>query len=269
MHMLLWGLGASALVAGVGYRKGSLSESGFWGAVLVGTLIMGFGGVLWFSMLMAFFISGSALSHFQRERKGEVEANYAKTGRRDFGQAMANGGLGSLLAVLSRTVLSPGAAFALFLGVMATVSADTWATEIGVLSKQKPRSVLSWREVPPGTSGGVSLLGTGAAVLGALLVGVVAQIGLWLSAGATHLVPGKPLAAALMGGVAGCFTDSLLGASCQVIFRCPACGAETEKREHCGRGTVYLRGYRWLNNDIVNLLASAVGGLVAALIYLA
>ncbi|HHW92782.1 MAG TPA: DUF92 domain-containing protein, partial [Firmicutes bacterium] len=103
MHMLLWGLGASALVAGVGYRKGSLSESGFWGAVLVGTLIMGFGGVLWFSMLMAFFISGSALSHFQRERKGEVEANYAKTGRRDFGQALANGGLGSLLAVLSRT----------------------------------------------------------------------------------------------------------------------------------------------------------------------
>ncbi|HHY36900.1 MAG TPA: DUF92 domain-containing protein [Firmicutes bacterium] len=265
--MLFWGLGTSALVAGVAYRKGSLSESGFWGAVLVGTLIMGFGGLLWYCMLMAFFISGSALSHYKKERKGEVEANFAKTGRRDFGQALANGGLGSLLAVLSRTVLSPGAAFAMFLGVMATVSADTWATEIGVLSKEKPRSVLSWQEVPPGTSGGVSLLGTGAAVLGALLVGLVAHIGLRLS-GATYLPMGRTLMAALVGGLAGCFTDSLLGASCQVIFRCPVCGTETEKREHCGRETEYLRGYRWLNNDLVNLLASGVGGLVA-LLYLA
>jgi len=150
---------------------------------------------------------------------------------------------------------------------MATVSADTWATEIGVLSKEKPRSVLSWQEVPPGTSGGVSLLGTGAAVLGALLVGLVAHIGLRLS-GATYLPMGRTLMAALVGGLAGCFTDSLLGASCQVIFRCPVCGTETEKREHCGRETEYLRGYRWLNNDLVNLLASGVGGLVA-LLYLA
>ena len=81
MYMLLWGLGASALVAGVGYRKGSLSESGFVGALLVGTLVMGFGGPLWFCMLLTFFISGSALSHYKRERKGEVEANFAKTGR--------------------------------------------------------------------------------------------------------------------------------------------------------------------------------------------
>lgn len=267
MYMLLWGLGASALVAGVGYRKGSLSESGFVGALLVGTLVMGFGGPLWFCMLLTFFISGSALSHYKRERKGEVEANFAKTGRRDFGQALANGGLGSLLAVLSRTLLSPGAAFAMFLGVMATVSADTWATEIGVLSKQKPRSVLTWQEVPPGTSGGVSLLGTGAAALGALLVGLVAQIGLMFS-GAPGLPGDKILLAALVGGLAGCFTDSLLGASCQLFFRCSTCGAETEKREHCGRETEYLRGCRWLNNDMVNLLASGVGGLVA-FIYLA
>ena len=148
MYLLLCGLGASSLVAWLGYQKASLSKSGFWGAVLVGTLIMGFGGALWFILLMVFFISGSALSHFQKEQKGEVAANFAKTGKRDFGQALANGGLGSLLAVLSHIIIPLEVAFGLFLGVMATVNADTWATEIGVLSKSNPRSLLSWDEVP-------------------------------------------------------------------------------------------------------------------------
>ncbi|NLP18162.1 MAG: DUF92 domain-containing protein [Firmicutes bacterium] len=266
MYLLLCGLGASSLVAWLGYQKASLSKSGFWGAVLVGTLIMGFGGALWFILLMVFFISGSALSHFQKEQKGEVAANFAKTGKRDFGQALANGGLGSLLAVLSHIIIPLEVAFGLFLGVMATVNADTWATEIGVLSKSNPRSLLSWDEVPPGTSGGVSLLGTGAAAMGALLVGLVAQVGLFLSGETTQLI-GRPLVAALLGGVAGCFCDSILGATCQVMFQCPLCGAETENREHCGQKTLYYRGFKWLDNDIVNLLASAAGGTVAVLVY--
>ncbi|NLJ33441.1 MAG: DUF92 domain-containing protein [Firmicutes bacterium] len=266
MHLLLCGLGASSLVAWVGYQKASLSKSGFWGAVLVGTLIMGFGGTLWFILLMVFFISGSVLSHFKKEQKGEVAAKFAKTGKRDFGQALANGGLGSLLAVLSHIIIPLEVAFGLFLGVMATVNADTWATEIGVLSKKNPRSLLSWHEVPPGTSGGVSLLGTGAAAIGALLVGLVAQMGLLFSGETTQFL-GRPLLAALVGGVVGCFCDSLLGATCQVIFQCPICGVETENRRHCGRETLYLRGFRWLDNDIVNLFASAMGGIAAVLIY--
>lgn len=268
MQSLLIGFIASALVAWIAYRKEALSESGFWGAVLVGTLILGFGGALWFSLLLAFFISSSGLSRYQREKKRRVEANFAKTGRRDFWQALANGGLGGLLAILSRYYLSPGLAFGMFIGVMATVNADTWATEVGVLSRNNPRFILTWREVPRGSSGGVSLLGTGAAAAGALLVGLVAAVGLVLC-GERPSSLFLPIAAALVGGMVGSIADSLLGATCQVIYRCRVCGAETEKQIHCGQPTEYLRGYGWLNNDVVNFLASVGGGLAAAFIYLA
>lgn len=262
MVSFLIGFGVSALVAWVAYRKDALSESGVLGAVLVGTMIYGFGGAIWFSLLLTFFISGSCLSHIQPEKKQQVVVEFAKTGKRDFWQALANGGLGGLLAALSGRCLPRSMAFIMFIGVMATVNADTWATEVGVLSKKSPRSIITWREVPRGTSGGISLLGTSAAAVGALLIGVVAQMGL-LFVGQSSLIT---LAASLIGGLAGCFIDSLLGATYQVIYRCPVCGAETEKQLHCGKPTVYLRGLKWLNNDAVNLLASASGGFVAALI---
>jgi uncharacterized membrane protein len=69
---------------------------------------------------------------------------------------------------------------------------------------------------------------------------------------------------AVAGGLAGSLFDSLLGATVQGIYFCERCGKETESPIHrCGQTTRLFRGWPWLNNDLVNLLASAVGGLVA------
>ena len=161
----LLGLAFSSLIGIVAYRKNTLTASGAAGAILVGTLIVGFGGWAWGMVLIAFFVSSSLLSHYRRADKVAVGDKFAKGHRRDLGQTLANGGLGALLAV--GYFVSPNAAMlAAYVGAMATVNSDTWATEIGVLSRQPPRLVTTWRVVPPGTSGGITGDGSLAALGG-------------------------------------------------------------------------------------------------------
>lgn len=271
LSSLLIGLALSAVIAFLAYRRGSLSPSGAAGALIVGTLIFGFGGWVWGVVLAVFFVSSSALSHYKEREKAATAEKFEKGHRRDMGQVLANGGLGALVAVLSAVV--PGGVvpnmlwFYLFIGVMATVTADTWATELGTLSKAAPRLITSGRVVEVGTSGGVSLLGTGVSFVGGLLIGLTAGF-LGAAAGliAWQAMPATALVGAL-GGAAGSLLDSLLGATVQQIYYCDTCGKETERQRHrCGTTTRSLRGWSWMNNDLVNLLSSLGGGLVAVLL---
>ena len=215
---------------------------------------------------MAFFISSSALSFYRARDKQELAEKFAKGHRRDLGQALANGGVAALLAVLSRLLPLPGGGregvwFFACAGAMAAVNADTWATELGVLSPHPPRLITTGRRVQVGASGGITWSGMAASLGGALLIGLLGALVLgqgWAAAGALLL-------AATVGGLAGSLFDSLLGASVQAIYWCDTCGKETERQVHrCGVQTRLLRGWRWLNNDLVNLSASAVGALVVA-----
>ncbi len=261
------GLVLSSLIGGLAYWRGSLTRSGWLGAVLTGTLTFGFGGWAWGLTLITFFVSSSLLSRYKRrvkeQRTGE---RFAKGGQRDLGQALANGGIGSGLAVAYALLGMPVALLAMFCGVMATVTADTWATELGTLSRQQPRLITSGRRVPTGTSGGITLAGTGATLAGATLIGVVMPLFIGLEQYLTALV--QPwgwwlVLAGMLGGVVGSLVDSLLGATVQVMYRAPD-GSETE-RPHAADGTPHamLRGVAWLGNDAVNLISSLVGGLVA------
>lgn len=143
---------------------------------------------------------------------------------------------------------------------MATVNADTWATELGVLTKCQPRLITTFRTVETGTSGAISMTGILASLGGAALVGVsvvgalflesniIARldytVSLWILAGV-----------AVMSGLVGSLVDSLLGATVQSKNFCSFCKMETEKTIHsCGIPTRFLRGCKWLNNDMVNLL---------------
>jgi hypothetical protein len=50
----------------------------------------------------------------------------------------------------------------------------------------------------------------------------------------------------------------------QRIYRCPTCQVETERRVHrCGTTTEPLRGWPWMTNDTVNLVASLAGAALA------
>jgi uncharacterized protein (TIGR00297 family) len=255
-------------MGGLGYWRHALTVGGWVGAIVVGTLIFGIGGWQWGLLLVTFFVSSSWLSHYRKVDKEAVAEKFSKGSRRDMGQVLANGGLGAVLAVVYAGYPDP-LLFAAFLGAMSTVNADTWATELGILSGVPPRLITTGRQVLPGTSGGVTRLGTWAAVAGALLIGTVAtataQIESLISGDGWSLkVISFPLIA-VAGGLAGSFFDSLLGATVQGIYYCNHCDKETENPVHrCGQPARPLRGWLWLNNDVVNFFSSLIGGLVTA-----
>jgi uncharacterized membrane protein len=100
----------------------------------------------------------------------------------------------------------------------------------------------------------VSVAGTLAMIAGALLVAAGAH-----AFGLTGCAP-----AVAIGGVSGAVADSLLGATLQERRWCPACNRPTEQRVHgCGTETSPAGGVAWMDNDVVNLLATAIGAMVA------
>jgi uncharacterized protein (TIGR00297 family) len=245
---------------GLGYLSGTLNRSGAVSAWLIGAITFGFGGWQAAGLLIAFFVSSSALSRVAGRRKTHLQADFAKGGRRDWGQVLANGGLVALLA-LGAGWFGDDLWMAALVGALAAVNADTWATELGVLSPRKPRLITNWRPVQPGTSGGVTLVGLLASLVGAALI---AGLGAWWWGNWALL------AAGVAGGLAGSLVDSLLGASIQAMYFCPSCDKETERfPEHsCGTNTRLVRGWVWLNNDWVNLTAATCGTASSVLIIL-
>jgi uncharacterized protein (TIGR00297 family) len=250
----LAGLLVATAIAVAARRLHALSPSGALAAVAVGTasLAAGWG---WGVLLIAFFVSSIALSRFRAAAKARrTAAVVEKGGERDAVQVLANGGLFAVGALASLASPWPGWPV-LALGALATAAADTWATEVGTLAAGPPCSIRSFRPVTPGTSGGVTLLGTGAALAGAASVALLA--------GALGWGPGVAAAAAA-GGFAGAMADSLLGATVQARRWCDRCALATERSTHdCGERTRAAGGLRWLDNDGVNVASALVGGLAA------
>ncbi|HEX9795606.1 MAG TPA: DUF92 domain-containing protein [Anaerolineales bacterium] len=263
MNASLWlrlaaGLLLAAMVSALAYRARALATSGAVAASLIGAVVFGLGGLTPTILLLAFFLSSSALSLVGRQRKRALEAVAAKGARRDARQVLANGGLAASCAALWG--LSGSEPFlAAVVGALAAATADTWGTEIGVLSPAVPRRVTDWQPVAVGASGGVTLYGSVASLAGAGLIGLLAVL---MQGG------GRLLVAGLTGGLLGAAADSLLGASLQAGYWCPVCQRATEHTpvHGCGSPTQLQRGLAWLDNDGVNLVATLVGAATAALV---
>src|SRR5512136_2395481 len=96
---ILVGTFLAIVIALVAWKAGSLSISGAWAAVLTGGLIFGLGGLDWAVLLLTFFISSSILTKAFSKRKASLAEKFSKGSQRDWGQVLANGGMGALLAV--------------------------------------------------------------------------------------------------------------------------------------------------------------------------
>ena len=257
LERLVLGLTLSAIIAAIAYARSSLTGSGALGALGVGTCVYLGGGGTWYAALVVFFVTSTLLGRVGSARKREVSLDYQKGDTRDMMQVLCNGGVAAMcaLSVLLAPSFWTGGAF---LGALATATADTWATELGVLSKAEPVSLLTFRRVPRGSSGAVSLLGLLAALAGGLLIGAVGTV--------SPRLYGMPAwVAVAVGGGAGLFgslVDSLLGASVQASFFCPRCQRETEAAtHHCGTASEHRRGALWFDNDTVNLVATLLGAM--------
>lgn len=208
-----------------GLLFGSLTHSGAIAAILVGIVVFGFSGWRGGLLLLTFFTTSSILTRWHAHRKPHPEHR----GGRSAGQVVANGLVASILAVWFAIAPSPEVITA-FAGAIAAATADTWATEVGMLSPYPPRLITTWRRVAHGTSGGVTLLGIAAGAAGASLIARLGQVVF----GTSHDV----VWIAAMGAM---FVDSLLGATLE------------------GRIRIF-------NNNVVNFLATLSGASLSALI---
>ena len=254
---LLLGFILAIIIAYIAYRVHSLNLSGAIGATIVGTIVFGLGGLQWAILLMTFFITSSALSRLFKKRKQGLDEKFSKGHERDIGQVFGNGGLATAFVLVHALYPESNVGWVGFAASLAAVNADTWATELGVLNPTAPRIITDLRKrVEKGTSGGISLFGTLASLLGAAIIALPTA---WFS-GDWSLILSISLA-----GLAGSLFDSFLGATVQAMYYCPADKKETEKHplHTCGTETVHIRGWKWLNNDWVNFACGVAGVIVA------
>jgi uncharacterized protein (TIGR00297 family) len=253
-------------------RAHSLSRSGAVAATALGTVIFGIGGFPWAVLMMIFFITSSGLSRLFGKRKRALNEKFSKGSERDAAQVLANGGIAGLFALLH--LFFPGLPLIWlgFSGALAAANADTWATELGVLSRSDAVLITTGKPVERGTSGGISWFGTLAAFCGALLVALFSSLFWSWVTGLPDSLAGFALhtlgiAAA---GLLGSLVDSYIGATVQAIYTCPTCKKETERHplHTCGTPTTQIRGVSWLDNDWVNIGCTLVGGGISLLVSL-
>lgn len=253
------GVALAAIVAGGAVRVQALTRGGWLAAILCGTVCAA-AGWKWAWLLVIYFIAAAVVSRARRnEKQHRIGDVVSKGAARDASQVLANGGVYVAAAVIafvsSDSLYAWGA-----LGALAASSADTWATEIGVLSGGRPTSIVSRTHVRPGESGGVTATGFAGALAGASLVAIAA------------VLLGFPLGAAvaaIIAGMAGCIIDSLLGVAIQDRRFCARCNVTTERFIHgCGAVTRHVGGIQWVDNDVVNALATFFGFCVSCTLYL-
>ena len=246
VSQVLLGAVLAALIAAAAYRVHALTRSGALAAWGVGAIVFSVGGWTAAEALLAFFLSSTVLSRWRKTRKDAL--GYEKSGRRDAGQVLANGGIAS--ACLLLTLLGVKHGELLFLAALAAANADTWATEIGSALGGQPFNIRTGRKANAGESGAVSLPGTLAALGGAALLGLFA--GSW-AAGPVVTVA----------GFAGALLDSLLGAAVQAQWRDPRDPARWTERPQLHPPE---RGWPWLGNDWVNVFCTLAAAALAALL---
>ena len=254
------GVVSGVLIAAVSWRLAFLTRAGAIAAGLFAATLIGVGGPGWAVPALAFFVLSSLLSKWSHGRRAARRERSVEPTRRDVSQVYANGAVAWLL--VRAFGFEPQAwIYWGFAGSLAAATADTWATEAGPLFRQQPRLILSGRRVPAGTSGAVTWGGTAAGLLGAVVIWICAAATAPAEAAVVGL--GPSLIAVVGGGLAGSWVDSLAGATIQAVHRDPATGRIADGHPSGPTGAHERRGWRFVDNDVVNVLCTIAGAAVA------
>ncbi|KAF1077876.1 TIGR00297 family protein [Methanogenium sp. MK-MG] len=184
------------------YKLKAADLSGLFSGALMGILLIVFTDVRWFLIMLAFFILGAGTTKYRFEKKTELGVAESHGGVRGYFNVFANGMVSLCGAILYGITQNP-IFIALFLGSVACATSDTLASEVGVVGKT-PRLITTFREVPRGTNGGVTIVGELAAIAGAVIIAAFAYV---LNVADLTLV-----AVTILAGFFGTNIDSLIGA---------------------------------------------------------
>lgn len=203
------------------YIRGALDLFGSVFMVIMGIIIIFTAGFNWLLLIFAFLILSLFCTKYKHQYKKEIGVY---EGTRSVKNVISNGIVPFVMAAFGN--------YAGFVGSIAVATADTLASEVGVVDKY-PRLITNFKKVAPGTDGGVSPVGTAAGIIGAGIIGVFAYL--------LGIVP-DPLNAleiAIISGTFGCFVDSILGAA--------------------------LESRNYITNEHVNLFATISGAVLGNL----
>ena len=273
LFLLAAGLVLNAAASVLALWRGSVDPGGAIVGIAVGTVIFAAGGPLFWLILMAFFISSTALGWVRPAEKEALKAIHQKGNRRDLFQVLANGGMGTLMALIYGLTHDP--AWALGFAVsFASSNADTWASELGVLSRGNPVSLPSLRPVPRGISGGVSAAGCAASFGGAVFIALIfaaENLSLRILTGGFIRVAAFVAGAGFLGSL----VDSVLGGTVQAQYVPANGGAKpggsvllVTERAFTDEGIPnrLARGLAFVTNDVVNFASCAAVTIAAVLL---
>jgi len=199
------GLAINLALAAAAWAAGGVRRSGVIAGILLGTALYAFGGFPGFAPLLTFFALGTAATKLGHARKAALSLAQEQGGRRGAVEALANVSAGTLFAFLA--LATPHAAlFAIALAAaFATAAADTVSSEIGQAFGRRHLLATTFRPVPVGTDGAVSLEGT--------LAGIAASALVALTAVAVGLVDRSGALVVVLAACAGNYFESVLGAT--------------------------------------------------------
>lgn len=256
---ILLAAGLNAVVAFTALQKKAVNHSGAAAGFTLGFLLAVLGGWQVWILLMWFFLSSTFIGRIRPERREAASGVQERGNKREWIQVFANAGP-SLVWVIIYAFLKEPVFLAAAAAGFSAATADTWSSEIGVLSKQQPvliTSIFTQRQqISPGLSGGVTRLGTAAGMTGAIGTAALSFAlfnGIYLS---TALL----IAAA---GFAGTLLDSILGATIQAQYRDLKSSLDTERQ---GTHNPLVRGYNWCSNDAVNAIITTVSSIIVFLV---
>jgi len=199
------------------------------------------------------------VSLISKRLKRDVSDVVKKTRGKDITEVFVNG-FGAMLATLLYAITEHEEFHAIALLTLAAGFVDSLASDIGTLSRATPFDPFKGKRVARGMSGGMTLLGSLASLVGAIVFSVCIVWILELS-----FLRFTVIAALLY---FGSLFDTFLGSWLQVKYNCPICHKKTERQEHCGTETVKIAGVSWINNDTVNLLSNTAVFLLSLLLFL-
>lgn len=240
------------------YAAKGLTAGGALCAFVMGTTILWTSRSAGFLLFMLFFFSCTVIGRISKKiRTGEKgkEIMEKKGSRRDQMQVIANGLMATLASLLWFFTSKP-AALVMFGAAVAEATSDTFAGEIGKLSRKPPVSILTMRQVPKGMSGGVTVLGLSAAAVSAFVIALCWYVSF------PHVGVYQAALVWLL-GFAGAVIDSYLGSGVQALYYDPENDEITEKEERDGRKLELSRGIRWIDNDMVNLMSNTFSAVFA------
>ena len=297
------GLVLARRISKSGLRKRSLSNSGALSAFIVASLSL---ATSWRNgiTLLAFYWTSSKLTRLGSKIKSNFEEGVTEGGERGAGQVLACSLIGVVCACIRRLVVGRDGPLLLLTGArsaavspslalfgdqltlayvafFACCAGDTWASELGILSKTPPRLITKpWQVVKPGRNGGVSFVGLVASAAGGILMGLLH--GVFVPGGIAALLPflsssiTNSLALSqfkreiavltfvgFLGGFGGSLLDSLLGATIQATYYDESAKKIVKRPGPTARN---MGGWGFLSNEMVNVVSTALSALVAALI---